>query len=235
MEIEVLGGLSVRLPTRSLRLGTPKQQAIFAMLVLQPGRLVPVDDLVDELWSDYPPRSAVANVLSYAANLRRTFESLPSGGCAVVRQRNGYRLDVRPELIDVFRFESDRSAGREALAAGRLDQARDLLSRALARWRGPMLAGIPLGPVLTARAVAAGEERLVATELLAEAQLRSGRDDLAIPLLREVVARHPLRESAYVLLMRGLYERGDTAQAPPARRAPPPSALRRTAPIGSRP
>ncbi|WP_234582680.1 BTAD domain-containing putative transcriptional regulator [Micromonospora sp. MH99] len=172
-----------------------------------------MDDLVDELWIDCPPRSAVANVLSYAANLRRTFESFPSGQGVIVRQRNGYRLDVPPELIDLFRFESDRSAGREALTAGCLDQARDLLGRAVARWRGPMLAGIPLGPVLTARAVAAEEERVLATELLADAQLRSGLDHLAIPLLREVVARHPLRESAYVLLMRGLHERGDNAEA----------------------
>lgn len=152
-------------------------------------------------------------MLSYAANLRRTFEALPSGRGVIVRQRNGYRLDVPPELIDLFRFESDRSAGREALAAGCLDQARDLLGRAVARWRGPMLAGIPLGPVLTGRAVAAEEERLLATELLVDAQLRSGLDHLAIPLLREVVARHPLRESAYVLLMRGLHERGDNAEA----------------------
>ncbi|MGI5524634.1 ATP-binding protein [Micromonospora sp. CA-259024] len=118
-----------------------------------------------------------------------------------------------PELVDVFRFESERNAGREALTAGHLDSARELLGRALVRWQGPMLAGIPLGPVLTSRTVAAEEERLLAVELLADVQLRSGRDDLAIPLLREVVARHPLREPAYVLLMRALYERGDNAEA----------------------
>ncbi|KAB1949288.1 winged helix-turn-helix domain-containing protein [Micromonospora sp. ALFpr18c] len=76
-----------------LRLGTPKQQAILAV---QPGRLVAVDDLVDELWADRPPRSAVANVLSYAANLRRTFEAFPSGRAVIVRQRNGYRLACAP-------------------------------------------------------------------------------------------------------------------------------------------
>ncbi|MET8305692.1 BTAD domain-containing putative transcriptional regulator [Micromonospora sp. NPDC005173] len=213
MEIQVLGGLSVQLPTRTLRLGTPKQQAIFAMLAVQPGRLVTVDDLVDELWVDCPPRSAVANVQSYAANLRRAFEAFPRGRGVIIRQRNGYRLDVRPELIDVVRFELERGAGREALTAGHLDRARELLGRAVARWQGPMLAGIPLGPVLTARTVAAEEERLLAVELLADVQLRSGRDDLAIPMLREVVVRHPLREPAYVLLIRALYERGDHAGA----------------------
>ncbi|MFI6267415.1 AfsR/SARP family transcriptional regulator [Micromonospora zamorensis] len=77
METQVLGGLSMQLSTRMLRLATPKQQAVFAMLAVQPGRLVTLDDLVDELWVDCPPRSAVANVRTYAANLRRTFEALP--------------------------------------------------------------------------------------------------------------------------------------------------------------
>ncbi|MFI6243541.1 BTAD domain-containing putative transcriptional regulator [Micromonospora sp. NPDC050795] len=213
MEIRVLGGLSVQLSTHTLRLGTPKQQTILAMLTVAPERLVTVDDLVDELWADRPPRSAVANVRTYAANLRRAFEAFPAGRGAIERQRSGYRLVVAPERVDVFRFELERNAGREALTGGHLDHARELLGRALARWRGPMLAGVPLGPVLTSRTVAAEEERLLTVELLADVQLRSGRDHLAIALLREVVARHPLREPAYVLLMRALHERGDNAGA----------------------
>ncbi|MEV4761338.1 BTAD domain-containing putative transcriptional regulator [Micromonospora chokoriensis] len=213
MEIRVLGGLSVQLSTRTPRLGTPKQQAIFAMLTVQPGRLVTVDDLIDELWADRPPRSAIANVRTYAANLRRTFEAYPVGRGAIERQRNGYRLAVDPERVDVFRFEMERNAGREALTAGRLDRALELLGSAVARWQGPMLAGVPLGPVLTSRTVAAEEQRLATTELLADAQLRSGRSDLTIPLLREVIVRHPLRERAHVLLMQALHERGDRGSA----------------------
>ncbi|WP_433536280.1 AfsR/SARP family transcriptional regulator [Micromonospora sp. CA-249363] len=213
MEIRLLGGPSVQLTTRTLHLGTPKQQAIFAMLAVRPGRLVTMTDLIDELWADRPPRSAVANVRTYAANLRREFETLALPDAPLVRQGNGYRLTVRPDVIDVFRFQQELYAGRDALGAGDLVRASELLGRALARWQGPMLAGIPLGPVLTARTVGAEEERLLAVELLAEVHLRSGRDDLAIPSLREVVARHPLREPTYHLLMRALHERGDNAEA----------------------
>ncbi|MEU4552632.1 AfsR/SARP family transcriptional regulator [Micromonospora violae] len=209
MEIQLLGGLSVRLPARKLHLGTPKQQAVFAMLAVQPGQLVTLNDLVDELWPDGPPRSAVANIRTYAANLRRTFETYESGRGAIVRQQSGYRLTVESEAVDVFRFEMECAAGREALIAGQVHRALNLLGSAVARWRGAMLAGMSLGPVLSARVVAAEEERLLAVELLADAQLRAGRSDLAIPLLREAVARHPLREPAYVLLARALHERGD--------------------------
>ncbi|MFF5203900.1 BTAD domain-containing putative transcriptional regulator [Micromonospora parva] len=213
MEIQLLGGLSVRLLADKLHLGTPKQQAVFAMLAVQPRQLVTLGDLVDELWPESPPRSAVANVRTYAANLRRTFEAFESGRGVIVRQQSGYRLAVGPESVDMCLFETERVAGREALMAGRLDQALELLGRAVGRWHGSMLAGIPLGPVLTAHAATAEEERLLAMELLADVQLRSGRDDLAIPLLRDIIVRYPLREPAYVLLIRALYERGDHAGA----------------------
>ncbi|NYH44099.1 DNA-binding SARP family transcriptional activator [Micromonospora jinlongensis] len=135
MEIRVLDGLSVQLPAGTLQLGTPKQQVVFALLTVQVGRLVTVDELVDELWADRPPRSAIANVRTYAANLRRTFEASPAGRGVIERQRNGYRLVVDPDQVDVFRFELERNAGREAPAVGDLDSARQLLERALARWR----------------------------------------------------------------------------------------------------
>ncbi|MFG1880829.1 BTAD domain-containing putative transcriptional regulator [Micromonospora sp. NPDC049102] len=213
MKINLLGDVEVLLAEHKLHLGTPKQRVIFAMLAVQPGRLVTLVDLIDELWVDHPPRSAVANVRTYAANLRREFETSGLAEATLVRQGNGYRLTLRPEVVDVFRFQEELYAGRDALGAGDLERASELLGRALARWQGPMLAGIPLGPVLTARTVAAEEERLLAVELLAEVHLRSGRDDLAIPSLREVAARHPLREPTYRLLMRSLHERGDSAEA----------------------
>ncbi|MEU8166569.1 BTAD domain-containing putative transcriptional regulator [Micromonospora sp. NPDC049004] len=213
MEINLLGGLEVLLADHKLHLGTPKQRVIFAMLAVRPGQLVTLASLIDELWADRPPRSAVANVRTYAANLRREFETLALADATLVRQGNGYRLALRPDVIDVFRFQDELCAGRDALGAGDLSRASELLGRALARWQGPMLAGVPLGPVLTARTVAAEEERLLAVELLAEVHLRSGRDDLAIPSLRAVTALHPLREPTYLLLMRALHERGDNAEA----------------------
>ncbi|MFF0152516.1 winged helix-turn-helix domain-containing protein [Micromonospora sp. NPDC005203] len=106
MEIPLLGGLSVQLAARTLHLGTPKQQAVLSMFAVQPGQLVTVHDLVDELWPDGPPRSAVANVRTYVANLRRTFEAFEGGPGVIVRRQTGYRLVLRPECIDVFQFES---------------------------------------------------------------------------------------------------------------------------------
>ncbi|MFI7606823.1 AfsR/SARP family transcriptional regulator [Micromonospora sp. NPDC049366] len=213
VEIRVLGGLSVQLPGGTLQLGTPKQRAVLAMLVTQPGQLVTVGELVDELWSAEPPRSAVPNVRTYAANLRRHFETLLPDVRVLRPEGNGYRLHVEPDRIDVYRFEVECQQARDLLDRGLLDRAAELLDGAVGRWRGPMLAGVPLGPVLTSRTVAVEEERVLAVELLADAWTRTGRAEQAVPLLRELLGRHPLRESAHLLLMRALYQRGDRSGA----------------------
>ncbi|MGC5032370.1 AfsR/SARP family transcriptional regulator [Micromonospora sp. DT229] len=62
VQIQILGGLAVRHDSMVLPLGTPKQRTVLAMLVCNPGRLVSVDQLIDELWPDGPPQSAIPNV-----------------------------------------------------------------------------------------------------------------------------------------------------------------------------
>ena len=79
MEIQVLGGLSVQLSTRTLRLGTPKQQAIFAMLAVQPGQLVTVDELVDELWERLPTAISRRECSHLCRQSAPGFRGLPVG------------------------------------------------------------------------------------------------------------------------------------------------------------
>ncbi|MGC5331602.1 BTAD domain-containing putative transcriptional regulator [Micromonospora sp. DT62] len=213
MQIHVLGGLTAWRPEGTLRLGTPKQQAVLAMLAVQPGRLVTTDELIDELWADDPPRSAVPNLRTYAATLRRTLGVTEEGRPFIVRSGSGYRFDLATDRVDLVCFSAEYHQARNLARAGELADADALLRRSLARWRGSMLAGVPLGPVLTARAAAAQEERLLAGELLADVRLRAGQPEQAIPLLRESIAANPLREPAQLLLMRALRERGDLAGA----------------------
>ncbi|MGW5560514.1 AfsR/SARP family transcriptional regulator [Micromonospora sp. NPDC003944] len=213
MEIKLLGGLEVRLADVKLHTGTPKQQTVLAMLAVHAGRIVSVDQLIDELWPVAPPRSAVPNVRGYAANLRRMFESTDSGEVLLNRQRNGYRLQLDPGRIDLNHFENQYREAQSLAAQGSPGEAEQRLGLAVDQWKGAMLAGVPLGPVLTARCMAAEEERCLAVELLAETRTRLGRPGLAIPLLRQLVALHPLRESAHQMLMRALHLHGDAAGA----------------------
>ena len=57
MEIRILGPLEVVADGRVAGLGSPKQRALFAMLVLHVGEVVSVDRLVDALWPRDAPRT----------------------------------------------------------------------------------------------------------------------------------------------------------------------------------
>ncbi|MEG3634515.1 AfsR/SARP family transcriptional regulator [Micromonospora palythoicola] len=212
MQIQVLGGMAVRLGPQALPPGTPKQQTVLAMLACNAGQLVSVEQLVDELWSDNPPPSAIPNVRTYAANLRRGLEAMFPDRDVLIRARNGYRLDVECSDVDLCAFRAEVTEARRLLGADEREAIR-LVSRALARWRGPMLAGTALGPGLSAQVAAATEDRLLATELYGELQVRLGHYDEALPVLRELLTMHPLREPAHLLLMRALHLGGDSAGA----------------------
>ncbi|MEV2237811.1 BTAD domain-containing putative transcriptional regulator [Micromonospora sp. NPDC049891] len=212
MQIQVLGGLAVRLGSQALPPGTPKQQTVLAMLACNAGQLVSVEQLVDELWFEDPPPSAIPNVRTYAANLRRSLEAMLPNREVLIRTRDGYRLDVECSDVDLCAFRTEVTEARRLLGTDKREAVR-LVSRALARWRGPMLTGIALGPLLSAQVAAATEDRLLATELYGELQIQLGRYDEALPVLRELLIRHPLREPAHLLLMQALYLGGDSAGA----------------------
>nr|WP_276320414.1 BTAD domain-containing putative transcriptional regulator [Micromonospora zingiberis] len=192
-------------------LGTPKQRTVLALLAMRPERMVSMEELVDEIWPDNPPRSAVPNIRTYAANLRRAFEDHDTGRGLLTRQGNGYRLDVAASEVDLFSFLGELEQARLLASRGEAELVRSLLNRAMSRWLGPPLAGVPLGPYLTAQVAAAQEQYLLAVELSAATALETGRVDEAVPLLRSTVAAHPLREPALLLLMRALGQRGDVA------------------------
>nr|WP_275587209.1 tetratricopeptide repeat protein [Micromonospora terminaliae] len=208
-----MGGLAVRTEDGNVHLGTPKQQLVFAMLAVQVGRLVTVDGLVDELWPEDPPRSAVPNVRTYAANLRRSVEAATAGRVSVVREQGGYRLGVEPSRVDLVRVGTGWRRARELAEAGEPVDAAALLAETIEAWPEPLLAGLPLGPTLTARRAEVDRERQAAVELLGELRLRTDRPDLALPLLRAHASRYPLREPAQALLMRALIRTDDLAGA----------------------
>ncbi|GIJ28834.1 SARP family transcriptional regulator [Micromonospora qiuiae] len=212
VQIQVLGGLVVRLASGVLPPGTPKQRTVLAMLACHASRLVSVEQLVDELWPEAPPYSAVPNVRTYAANLRRALETMAPDRKVLIRDRGGYRLDVDPARVDVFAFQAEVAEARR-LAGSDDAAAAALLSRALPAWRGPMLTGVSLGPALAAHVAAATEDRMLAAELFAELSIELGRYDDALPVLREMLIIQPLREPAHLLLMRALHLRNDHAGA----------------------
>ncbi|WP_234361972.1 BTAD domain-containing putative transcriptional regulator [Plantactinospora sp. BB1] len=196
-----------------LPLGTPKQQAVLALLAIRPGRLVTVEELIDELWPEAAPASAVANTRGYAAGLRRIFDRVDSTRGLLARCGPGYQFRAEPDDVDLLGFEAECERAGGAVAAGNLSDADDLFCRAEQRWRGPMLSGVPLGPVLSTRRTSAIEQRLGLVEQWAELCLATGRPRQAITMLREHLRANPLREHGHALLIRAHYQDADVPAA----------------------
>src|SRR5919108_3852552 len=66
MEFGLLGPLEVTNNGRTLRLGGSRQRALLALLLLRANEAVPLDQLVDGLWGDSPPKTAEQIVRVYA-------------------------------------------------------------------------------------------------------------------------------------------------------------------------
>ena len=71
MEFRVLGPLEVVDEGRPLELGGAKQRALLAALLLDTGRVVSTDRLIDALWEDDPPETAAKSIQVYVSQLRR--------------------------------------------------------------------------------------------------------------------------------------------------------------------
>jgi DNA-binding SARP family transcriptional activator len=76
---------------RVLALGGPKQWALLAILVLHRGEALTTDRLIDELWGERAPATAVKTVQVYVSNLRKAL-----GDGLLVTKGRGYVLAAEP-------------------------------------------------------------------------------------------------------------------------------------------
>ncbi len=207
MEFRVLGPLEATDGRTPLPLGGGKSRALLARLVLDANRTVAVERLVDDLWGDAVPGSAVKMVQIYVSQLRKV---LPAA--ILLTRAPGYLVEVEPEAVDVTRFTRLRGDGRAALAAGDPARATAVLRDALALWRGPALAEFS-EPFARIEGAHLEELRLACIEDRIEADLAVGRHADVAGELEALVARHPLREALHRLLMLALYRAGRQAEA----------------------
>jgi DNA-binding SARP family transcriptional activator/tetratricopeptide (TPR) repeat protein len=188
----VLGPLEVTMAGRPVTLGGRKPRMLLATLLLEPNTMVGVDTLVDVLWPDSPPRSAVANVRTYAHALRNEI------GARVCTRPGGYLVNVDPGELDMTTFEAKAESGQ-------LDEANAL-------WRGRALADLPRSPVWEPTLARLEELRLSVIERHLNKRSTTVRED-TIPQLRGLLAEYPLREELWRHLVLALHRSGRTAEA----------------------
>jgi len=211
MEFRVLGSLEVFDGTREITPSAAKVRGVLAMLVLRHNQIVATREFIDELWGESPPPSAQSTLHTYVYKLRRM---LGRGGEETLTTKPyGYLLQVDPASVDLHNFEHQVAEGREALDRGDAERASRLLVRALGLWRGPALANVTPGELLSAQITRLEESRLRALDLRLEADLRLGRHRELISELKELIITHPLNEEFHAKLMAALHASGRRVEA----------------------
>ncbi|WP_229712878.1 AfsR/SARP family transcriptional regulator [Streptomyces fuscichromogenes] len=216
MHFAVLGPVRAWRADGELRLGPPQQQAFAALLLASSDRPVTAAEVVDMLWGQDPPLSAVNVVRRYVGALRRVLEpGLPrmATGSWLLREGGGYRLDVDATTLDLLRFRDLRAQARAADRTDDAVSALELYAQALALWRGHAAAGIPVQA--RSHPVFAGldGERLATVKEAADVALRHGRAEPVLAQLQGLADGHPLDEPLHGRLIRALALTGQQAQA----------------------
>ncbi|WP_030449277.1 ATP-binding protein [Actinocatenispora sera] len=178
--------------------GTPisgdRARTLLALLALHPHAGVADRQLVARLWPDQPPANPTKALQVVVSRTRAA-----TAADAVLRTPGGYRLGLADDQVDALRLTSAVQQARQALGAGRADDARRLAEDALRL--GGALPVPPDGPLaeLTGQAAA---RCAAARRIAGMARSLGGDHDGALPLLEAALPDHPGDEELLAQLLR---------------------------------
>ena len=202
LSFRILGPLEVREDDRELPVGTGRQRALLALLLVHANELVSTDRLVEELWSGRPPPSAQKVLQGYVSQLRRALDAN-----TILTRSSGYVLVATDtdagEFERLTRLAADQPAKQAVLT----------LEQALSLWRGRAFEEFEYEEWPQLEIARLDELRLSAIENRIEAELALGHHARLVPELETLVADYPLRERLRGQLMVALYRSGRHADA----------------------
>ncbi|GIM77031.1 SARP family transcriptional regulator [Winogradskya consettensis] len=208
----MLGPVEARGPESAIAFGGERARSLLACLLLNAGRVVSVEQLIDAVWDDQPPAGARIQVQNRVSTLRNRLREGGLGDEVILRRSPGYllRLDAIP--FDLAAFDAGVARAEELGAAGRIADASAELAAALELWHGPALSGLDTA-YLRAAAQNLEERHLRALETRFGWELDLGRPTEVVDELTVLVDQHPFRERFVELLMLALTGAGRRSEA----------------------
>ncbi|MER5263527.1 BTAD domain-containing putative transcriptional regulator [Actinosynnema sp. NPDC002837] len=199
VDFGVLGGVRARVGGADLDIGHTRRRGVLAALLLEAGRPVPAERLVDRVWGGQPPLRAKETLYGYVSKLR-------SAGIDIQRGPGGYLLET--DRIDLVEFRALAKRARTAPD----HQAAELYDQALRLWRGEALEGLDSPWFAQVRESLQAERAAVELDRN-DVAIRLGDHAALLPALRDATQAHPLDERLAGQLMLALHRSGRSSEA----------------------
>lgn len=207
LDIGVLGTLNVHIDNAEITLGSTKQQRLLALLLMRPNKAVSVNELIDAVWTENPPRTARKNLQVYVCGLRKLLSERIEHG------PNGYVFRSDADELDLLRFDELVAAGRRAARNGDVTASADLLGAAVRLWRGKPASGLWEPDQLPADAGRLWERFISSYEDWIDATIAGGLYIEALENLDSMDDSMAFRERLAVSRIRALSRCGRTLEA----------------------
>ena len=209
--LSALGPLEAWADGEQLSLGPPARRAVLALLLMESGVMVRRDTIIDVLWGDSPPSTAVGLLQAHVSRIRRLLIA-HSGEGGIESVRGAYRLSLPGDQVDLLTFRDFAAQAAAARAAGDDMTAVECYKHAMDLWRGEPLADVD---VLSGHPGVTALQHELAGVLLryADVACALGRHERVLPRLQALADAEPLNESAHARLMIALAGSGQQAAA----------------------
>jgi DNA-binding SARP family transcriptional activator/DNA-binding XRE family transcriptional regulator len=213
--LAALGPLEAWRDGRALPVGPPARRAVLGVLLMDPGVPVRRDTIIDALWGELPPSTAVGLIQAHVSRLRSVLEpwERSAGGDGVIDSvRGAYRLSLSSNELDLLVFRDLAARAAAAWADDDDVAACDLYEDAVGLWRGDPLADVDRlrgHPGITLLRQQLGGVLL----RYADVAFTLGQYHRVLPRLQALAAAEPLNEPAHGRLMIALAGSGQQAAA----------------------
>jgi DNA-binding SARP family transcriptional activator len=190
------------------RVGSRKGRTLLALLAVERGRLVTVDQIAEAVWPGCLPRLPGESVATLVSRLRAVL-----GRGAITGGRAGYQLgpgcgvDLSEARAMVIEAEARLAGGEPTVALVTAGRAVDLLGH------GPVLADLPDARWANPARILHADTLRRARHTVGLAALRTGELRRARVIAEVAFAADPYDEAACRILMRALADTGEPARA----------------------
>ncbi|MFG1871559.1 AfsR/SARP family transcriptional regulator [Micromonospora arborensis] len=214
-EFKVFGGLGCRRDGAEVDLGPVRQRIVLAKLLAAGGDAVSLENIIDGVWDENPPASAVNQIHRHVGHIRRIFEpdlDVRETGRYLLPVGTGYRLVLATEDSDLAMYRELVRRAREALAGGDVVAGVRAYLTALELGRSPAFTDLPTSALSSPEFVAIERDRIAVALAASEAAIAHGMAGTVLTPLLSVAAAAPLDEALQACLMRAYVATGHRAE-----------------------